>query len=882
MGGLDIKTAIITAVALPVFYLVLRRISRFIQANTKQMLDAAFWVADRFIAESITTRMSLKRYCRSELAKDATKFLQVPGAAEAALPTDSTFVPLRLESASRRLISDSGNIWQDDANRVQIVGDPGSGKTSLVKRTFRQACRIALHNKQAPLPIVVDLKNFVPPKRTASERALGDWAIRFLRDKIEAVGGYEMGKLFDLSFRGRGLMVLLDGLDEVSSDNYTAVAKTIDSLSERLANASPNNKLALTMRTQFYKQIHSRFSSTFPSVYHVQPFTPADIYNFLSVWPYPDTSSRRATINRIFAELTDRPTLREMCSNPLVLAMYVASDQGGNSVGAPDTRTGFYSKVVDELLLFRRNRQLDAPVKSTVREQRERLFGILSFENLTSPSQSANVIRWDRAIQVTSEIYGCKSQAEAAVRLRELCKETGLMSEERSNETLRFIHLTFCEFLAAKEAINGREEGWNELISIHRGFASQAAQSATKLIEVIPFAAGLSSRVMRAKMLDDVASLGDSQVLGRVFLETQAYDHPTWTSYATSEAELLARTPQKKWNDEWLQRLHLFIVILADEAEWRNAYNRPPAAVTHEQLLKMLIQGDRKRLVTVLGSYASLDPQAAFRLARSLEVDLVKDHPTIVVRNLASEPFRSLVIEDLNARKDVDLQQALVLCEAALINPYVAHSLTAESASVLNIVSPSAIPRRFRWFVSERPASVFTDLVSYSLGLSLLTYTASIISNAQSFDFIDEKRFPGCARLASLKGPAAFPFSRFLRIKSWQVFIPCYALFLAAFLSVIGADRFQEDSLYGLSGFVVGAILMYWIARNIVAYIQTRAMFFAWYLQGMLFEFTDGRGHISTPKVAAVIAPGEVLANIVARPLIRAAMATRSTAIHMQ
>ncbi|MEU5671343.1 NACHT domain-containing protein [Micromonospora sp. NPDC047753] len=860
MNGFDIQTAIITAVGLPLFYLVLRRASRFLQANIKQILDAATWVADKFIAESIVTQMSLKRYCRAELARDATKFLQVPGAAEAALPTDSTFVPLRLESASRRATSEKGDIWQDDANRIQIIGDPGSGKTSFVKKTFREACWGALLSKHAPLPIVVDLKNFTPPKRTASDRALGDWAIRLLREKVQLVGGYQMGKLFDLSLGNRGLMVLLDGLDEVSTESYPIVAKAIDSLSDRLANASPNNKLILTMRTQFYRQIHSRFSNRFPTIYHVQPFTPADIYSFLSLWPYPHTVSRKATINRIFAELTDRPTLREMCSNPLVLAMYVASDQGENSVGTPDTRTGFYSRVVDELLLFRRNRQLDVPIKSTIREQREKLFGVLSFENLTDPSQPANLISWDRAIEVTTEIYGCNSKLDAAARLREVCKETGLMSEERGSETLRFIHLTFCEFLAAKEAIHGREQGWSELISMHRDFSSQAAQSATKLVEVIPFAAGLMPRAMRARMLDDIAILSDSRVLGRVFLETQAYDHHAWSSYAASEAEFLTKTPQDLWNDEWLRRLHLFAVILADEAEWREAYNRPAAAVTHEQLLKMLIQGDRRRLVAVLGSYASVDPQAAFRLARSLEVDLVKDHPSIVIENLASRPFCSLVIEDISARKMPELQQVLILCEAALANPFVAFALADEPPSVLKFDTPSAIPRRFRWFVPDTSRDP-----ALNLRLNLLTYSASIISNANATDLISADEFPGCARLAELRAPCSFPFSRFLWLRLWMVVT--FAFVFTVGVTVPLVVLHSDTRLLTFTAAVVSALSL-WAAYNLSVYTETRAAYFSWHLHGMLQEFGSDRVISGTQQGHPVLVPAALLARAVSTPLL--------------
>ena len=54
----------------------------------------------------------------------------------------------------------------------------------------------------------------------------------------------------------------------------------------------------------------------------LKSFSPSDIYEFLTRWPFK--TKKTLHITRIYNELTDRPTLREMCTNPLILAMYVA------------------------------------------------------------------------------------------------------------------------------------------------------------------------------------------------------------------------------------------------------------------------------------------------------------------------------------------------------------------------------------------------------------------------------------------------------------------------------------------------------------------------------------------------------------------------------
>src|SRR6185312_5616307 len=98
--------------------------------------------------------------------------------------------------------------------------------------------------------------------------------------------------------------------------------------------------------------------------------------------------------NRIYSLLTDRPTLREMCSNPLILAMYVQHDYETGVDEVPSTRTQFYEKVINELLFLRRRRQGLGSRFISLKDQREAILGELAFNNLTDPEQSSNSLSW--------------------------------------------------------------------------------------------------------------------------------------------------------------------------------------------------------------------------------------------------------------------------------------------------------------------------------------------------------------------------------------------------------------------------------------------------------------------------------------------------------
>jgi NACHT domain len=702
LSHLDPRTAIITAictlVAVPLVHFTLRKIYKFLKQNTSKVLDAIFYKAGKAFRSSLAMRMSMRHYAKIGLGLPFSKYLQVPGKGETSLLTDEVFVPLKLQSgADEQIYSGSLERVQQDS-RVIVIGDPGSGKSSLVKRMFREACHEASsYEPEHRLPILIELKHLDPPKGLKDEDATAAWAIAYLRKRVTDIEGFDMAELFDSYLTGRGILVLLDGLDEVGSHRYTRVAEVLRALAGKLAKNSAKNIVLLTMRTQFHLQIGSQFDDEFPVVYRVQPFSPENIYTFLTGWPKYN-GERSAEIMRIYEDLSDRPTLREMCSNPLVLAMYVSNDQTGMQQNVVDTRTAFYSQVVDELLVARRSRQLEIQARSVLREQREALLGRLAFEHLCDSSQPANELSWRRALEVTAEIYSCPDTNTAAVHLRDLARETGLISEEREGESFRFIHLTFCEYLAAKEAAEGRITGWDDLMTAHEKFASdQSPHVRSRLVEVIPFAVALQPRSRRSIALDRVAPLGDREVSGRCFLETQAYDHPSWRQYCELEAEQLMSTPSNSWDDSWLRRLHLFNVVLKDAENWSAAYGRA-SAFTLEGLFSQLVGDDRQLMIQLFGSYAAVDAAAAMRLASAIGVSLIDEQPAMVISNMAHRPFFALILNQLSTATGKRLDTLVkIFIMAGMRSEVVAVTLLNIPAPSSLVAKASGIEKRYSW-----------------------------------------------------------------------------------------------------------------------------------------------------------------------------------------
>lgn len=655
-----------------------KALTEFITGWGTTVINAALWLAQRFVSRSIRARLSMRRYCRNRLSEASTRSLHVPGRRDRDLDVDEVFVPLILEQSAAEDPVSSSNL-PDTASRMIVVGDPGSGKSTLVKRLYRDACRKTARNpSNGKLPILVELRSLEPPTKFRGDDAAGEWLLGVLKARAAQVEAFETDHLFADWSTNAGLMVMLDGLDEVSSRLYPVIASALRGLSQRLAAMSPDNTIIVTMRIQFHQQVGGHLRQSYPKTLYVSPFSPNEIYLFLTKWPF-NSSSKQESIKKIYAELADRPTLREMCQNPLVLAMYVQNSLESDAGDLPSTRTEFYEMVTTELLVKRRARQnINSRTSIALREQREALFGQLAFENMTDPSQPVNSMSWKRAIELAEKTWKCSAE-QAESQFLGLAKETGIIDEEKPGETLRFIHQTFCEFLAATECAKRRPDGWQDLMRAHRSFARPGESGLrTRLLEVVPFAHALLPQHARAAALADVAEFDDGLILGRCFLETQLYGNPEWEDYVEGERQFLSRQSSGSWDESMLRRLHLLSAVTRDSHDWAIETGTTFAAADLRDVVSSIASSSKELVATVFGTYARQDAAAALRLADEMGIDLLADHPRVAIEACQEAPFRDLMLDRMGS--DDSGRASLILLEAALRYQSVAVALDALDA----------------------------------------------------------------------------------------------------------------------------------------------------------------------------------------------------------
>lgn len=738
-----------------------------------------FFHATQRVLKVAAARFSLRRYCTMQLSKPDLTYVFVPGAKDLSLKLDDIFVPLTLEQAGTVRTFDHTNI-RSAGQRLQIVGDPGSGKSSFAKWIFRNECKTALANPTASrFPIFIELRNVsfkhfkatkLDNRTSPTDALLGTFILKYIRDSVRAHVAYEIDRCFVsyLTAPDNGLLVLLDGLDEVSSEDYPKAEAAINEFSKALDYFGAKNTIVLTMRAQFHTQVRDSYKDAFPTSFRLKPFANSDIYSFLDRWNFGDRS-KIDQIARIYSELIDRPTLLELCTTPLILAMYVAHHQASDHEIPPESRTEFYERITDELLFRRRVRANSPPAgQKVVRELRSKVLGQIAYQHLIKSTYPVNVIPWEDAISAARTASPRKSRGACEELVREIAIETGLITEERERETCRFNHLTFCEFFAAIEATHIRRNGWKELFTRYKQLAlSSNAAEKTRLSEVIPFASALVPIYERHGIVDQIAKIDDDRLLGLTFLETKAYDHPKWMAFIDKQRRELRHASVQ--DADWLRRLHFFILVCIDANRTARASRQRESELNIDDFVRELAPSFQNDILILIDEYARQDAIAAFRLASLCQIDILAKNAAFVVNNCLQPSFLAMVVERISTDVERRRRWSSALAEAGLKSLPVASTLHAIGNSPWNSLI-AAIDMKDRWFIEPSiPRTAMTECITYCL-------------NGEVVDPVFERLSALKSQVPIGRRTAANFFSKHLKMLMMGIWLVCLTLALAATL----------------------------------------------------------------------------------------------------
>ncbi|NET60584.1 MAG: NACHT domain-containing protein, partial [Symploca sp. SIO2E6] len=287
------------------------------------------WIYNRFAGSRFFRRISLKHYRQGLIEKH--NLLKIPFRPHRPLSLREIFVPLKVTGTHDSELIDAYQAIATN-RRLMVTGAPGSGKSLLLRHI---ALRYALEDlpeiREQPIPVLLELHRL-----SNSDKSLQDWFVDALaRDDFP-----HAGKFVDHSLESNNLLLLLDGLDEVTSRERYRIVQQIKDLLDKY----PKCRAIITCRTAVYR---GEFNDVVDNTLEIVDFSDQQIQQFLTSWEKEMQEGK--SVEQLMTTLHDRPNIMAIARNPLMLTIiaYLYTD---TPFILPHSRAEFYQKSTDTLL----------------------------------------------------------------------------------------------------------------------------------------------------------------------------------------------------------------------------------------------------------------------------------------------------------------------------------------------------------------------------------------------------------------------------------------------------------------------------------------------------------------------------------------------------
>lgn len=371
--------------------------------------------------------------------------------------------------------------------RMFVRGQAGSGKTTLLRwlavRSARQDFPESLGGWNGTVPFFLELRRYVGRDLPAP----GEFVSAIAKNLAEEM---PHSWVHTVLREGRGL-VLIDGVDEIPDVDRNQAREWIADL----AASFPDSKYVVTSRPAAAEQ--SWLESVEFEHCDLEPMTPEDVFQLIDRWHEAvaaatnDDERERELVQAatgLKARIRDTSSLRSLATSPLLCAMLCALNRDRNEQ-LPKDRMELY-RIALEMLLERRDAERKIPsavgAQKAIpdREKRLLLQAFAYWLILNGYSDCSTVEAEESFAHRLRTMQRVSINGRAA--LRYFLERSGLLREAVVGR-IDFVHRTFQEYLAAKEAIDGKNVGllvqnahlgeWREVVVLAAGHATESVAS---------------------------------------------------------------------------------------------------------------------------------------------------------------------------------------------------------------------------------------------------------------------------------------------------------------------------------------------------------------------------------------------------------------------
>jgi predicted NACHT family NTPase len=326
--------------------------------------------------------------------------------------------------------------------KLMLLGKPGAGKTTLLKYTALKCSQGDIFSDL--VPIFVTLRQYAGAE---SQPRLLD----YISQDFYAYNIGDETNVKQLFRQGRAIL-FLDGLDEVRENDLYRVLEDLRSFSEQYY----TNRFVITSRLGSQEYIFEKFTEV-----EVANFQSLQISQFAQRWFHRNSRHVELFLRKVEA---NRP-IQELATNPLLLTLLcLVFDEFG---GFPTNRSELYREGLDVLLKkwdAKRNIERHQIYKNLSMQRKEDLLAQVA---CTTFNQGDYFFRQvDLESYITKYIRNLPKahtdedalQLDSAAIIKAIESQHGLFVE-RAKGIYSFSHLTFHEYLAARELVyNGSQD----------------------------------------------------------------------------------------------------------------------------------------------------------------------------------------------------------------------------------------------------------------------------------------------------------------------------------------------------------------------------------------------------------------------------------------
>lgn len=444
-----------------------------------QSLEAiSKWIYKTFAGTHLFENIALKKYRQALI--DKYQKLNIPFRPHRPLEMREIYVSLAFKASDRSLIEAENAVQK--YRRLVVKGAPGSGKSMLLKYLALSYSEGRFKNlSDRPVPILLELNRLNEANLTVE---------KLEQHLVEACDRHNFPKanrFISQGLKDGRLLLLLDGLDEVSSGIRSSVVRCLKDFLE--LEKYKECRVIITCRTAVY---HDEFVDNTEETLEIDEFSDQQMRRFLQAWKSEMPPEK--SVEQLIQNLRARPKIMALARNPLLLTIivYLYTD---TPFVLPHSRAEFYTKATDVLLELRDQERNIPNQYSGVNKRRVLQHLALYAQNSTNRQQQdrrslLDSEVWEQVKQVLPSLNEEAKDANSIVD--EIVKRSGLLLRIDGGQRYRFPHLTLQEYFVAAALTNRQDEliqkwqnapsDWLEIVKLWCGLPNN---SSTDLIAAV-------------------------------------------------------------------------------------------------------------------------------------------------------------------------------------------------------------------------------------------------------------------------------------------------------------------------------------------------------------------------------------------------------------